>query len=177
MPHKGFEPMKISFFVLLIMLAKLVSANAQVYPYPPSFYPQRPAKITIHIATGILTAYGRGNKSGGFSIQEKSAGKINWFYIGSPMKINGSIVWCGHPGTQTHAAVACTDWPANVRLGTTQVKVSFWKTTRNGERIDVSDQIDSIVAPTPPPTACPTNVPGSTPNPHPTQSICTGGSS
>ena len=106
----------------------------------PSFYPSRPSNAVIHSVIGVLTAYGRGNKSGSFTINQLN-GTVRGFYIGSPMIIDGSAVLCGVPPTATQPVdpVVCPDWPSEVVIGTTTVKVLYWTTTRNGSQADVSD--------------------------------------
>jgi len=102
-----------------------------------TFFPQEPANAQTHTATGILTEYGVGMDSGGFSIQT-SAGKTLNFAVGHNMMINGQLVQCTAP------TYNCPNWPSTIVLGTSKVKVTYWDTvTDEGEPVKASSEIDS----------------------------------
>jgi len=118
-----------------------------------SFYPQQPIGVTNYTGTGILEVYGRGNESGEFSIKQAKGGTL-WFFFGSPITINGSVVWCGVPPTAS-ATPNPSDWPSNIVLGKTAVTVVYWKTTYGGESALVSNQIISGSGALPSPSPSP----------------------
>jgi hypothetical protein len=112
---------------------------------PKSFFPKRPQGVTPKSMQGVLTDYGIGNASGGFSIRDDK-GKIVDFYTSWPMLIDGHPVKCAIAPTDTFKPHLqnCPDWPAQIRLGHTKVKVIYWSTTRDSKPVLVSDEIRRI---------------------------------
>jgi hypothetical protein len=80
-------------------------------------------------ATGILTDYYVGMKSGQLTIK-LSSGRSMSFYPANTMTINGGLVHCQAPPAngQNPPPGICPDWPANIVIGTTRVTVTYWKT-------------------------------------------------
>ena len=108
------------------------------------FFPTQPKEAKFSEATGILLDYGVGNKSGSFVIKAEQ-GPLR-FSIGWPMYINDRQVTCTIPPVDGFKADPrfCSDWPADIRLGSTDVRVRYWEATYNKEQVKVSNQIYSV---------------------------------
>jgi hypothetical protein len=94
----------------------------------PAYFPSPPPDVTYFTATGILTDYYVGMKSGQLTIKLSNGHSVS-FYRANTMTINGAPVHCQAPPAngQTPPPGICSDWPANIVIGTTRVTVTYWK--------------------------------------------------
>ena len=129
-------------FATILAIPQVSTAQSQ------SFFPARPQGESLYAIDGVLVDYAVGRSSGTFVIKTPPLGVHQEFYIGYPMKINGRIVKCTVPPIDGQNAdnVYCKDWPSNILLGKTRVRVTFWKTKAGYTEVNVSDQID-VLAP------------------------------
>jgi len=114
-----------------------------------SFFPSRPTGVQLYTVDGILADYAVGKSSGTLTLIT-APGKVHReFYIGYPMKINGYIIKCVLPPKAGKPAnpVYCKDWPSNLVLGQSKVRITFWKTKAGSFEAEVSDQIDAFKQP------------------------------
>jgi hypothetical protein len=101
-------------------------------------FPYIPANARTHTVLGVLVDYGVGADAGGFAVKTPS-GKTLRFAVGKKMMINGVLVQCTAPNYH------CPNWPRSIVLGSSRVKVMYWKTIdRNGNEVNASRQIDSV---------------------------------
>jgi len=130
----------------VLLLVAMLSMPPTVFSQNSSFLPPRPQNAVLHTSQGTLLDYGIGNKSGGFSVREKTTGKTLEFYVGWPIRIDGRIVTCSIAPKDSFKPDRqfCSDWPYQVRLGHTNVKVTYWNAKYDGKDVNVSDQIDSL---------------------------------
>jgi hypothetical protein len=124
-------------FLIAVSAAK--PANAQ------HFFPSRPRHVALLHARGVLTDYGIGNHTGGFSIRD-SSGRTTDLYLAYPTYIDGRVCDCVRPPKpgESFGADSCKQWPKNIVIGTTKVRVTYWWMFFPGtrERVRVSDTID-----------------------------------
>ena len=112
----------------ILVSALLASAGSAVAGY----FASRPHGVVLQHFTGVINEYGLGNGNGSFTLIIR--GSTKYFYIGLPMKMNGTVVLCHHPNPDVADWGACTDWPSKIVLGksiviplqTRQVHEMFW---------------------------------------------------
>lgn len=127
---------------LLLLIGSLtLPADAQ------HFFPTRPKHVLLAHTTGVLTGYGIGNGTGGFSIRDIS-GHRTVFYLAYPTRIDGRVYNCyvpRQPGMHFDSN-KCKNWPKNLIIGTTKVRITYWWQFYPGsaERVRVSDTIDRL---------------------------------
>jgi hypothetical protein len=135
--------MKLSFASvaggLLLVTYLALPADAQ------HFFPARPRNVLVSRTTGILTRYSIGNGTGEFSTEDR-LGRSTDFYLAYPTRIGGRVYDCEvprQPGMRFDPT-ECKQWPANVVIGTTEVRITYWWMVFPGthERVRVSDTID-----------------------------------
>jgi hypothetical protein len=124
--------------VVLAVYANLESASATEV----GFFPTPPPGAKLFTATGVLTNYGIGMKSGHVWIQPPT-GKPVEFYVSTTMTINGKSIHCVAPpqGGHTFPSDLCSDWPSGLSIGKTSVTVTYWITSRNGVAVNATNQI------------------------------------
>jgi hypothetical protein len=132
--------------ILSILVAATTLLPICSFAQNSSFFPSRPPRVALQVAQGTLLDFGIGNKSGEFSIKDTTTGKTLEFYVGWPLRIDGHIVKCSIAPKDSFkpAQKFCPDWPSQIKLGQTKVKVTYWNVTHEGQRVTVSDQIDSL---------------------------------
>ncbi len=126
---------------VMAVVASVSSLQAQ----GQSYFPARPKDVILNKATGTLLDYGVGNQSGSFTIR-RSDGQVLEFYVGQAMRIGDKIVHCTIPPIRDFVPDPrlCTDWPANVKLGSTEVRVVYWRSEYEGDAVNVSDEINPL---------------------------------
>jgi len=109
------------------------------------YFPARPTGVSLNKVVGTLLDYGIGNQSGSFTIRE-SDGRVLEFYVGQAMRIGDKIVRCTVPPIKDFVPdpQLCADWPTNVKLGSTEVRVVYWRSEHEGETVSVSDEINPL---------------------------------
>jgi len=119
----------------LAFLLATTSPSSAATPYGGmfGFFPLRPPCVALYQASGVLTQYGVGMKSGGVEIQ--IGDQRTYFYVSEVLRINGSRIRCAWPRV-------CSNWPSSLVVGKTKVTVTYWATTRYGKPVFVTDQID-----------------------------------
>jgi hypothetical protein len=110
----------------------------------PSFFPPRPAHAEIHYRTGVLIAFGAGNKAGSASIKDAS-GRTYLYFWGWPIFVDGKPTHCAFPplpGIRVDPTLCDGGWPADIVIGVTRVRVYYWHdVTPWGQHVEVTDQI------------------------------------
>jgi hypothetical protein len=109
----------------------------------PTYFPSPPPGVTLNTATGILTDYYVGMKSGQLTIKTSSGSGIT-YYVGNAMVINGAPVHCIAPpiNGSTPPPGLCPDWPSNIVIGTTKVTVFYWYSQQPGSTKDYDSEPD-----------------------------------
>jgi len=127
----------VTVLFVTIALANLAQAEGG------SFFPEQPGGVDLRKATGVLLDYGIGNSSGAFSIRGAD-GKVTDFFVGSSMQIDGKVVSCTIAPTRTFTPDPrlCNDWPSDIKLGSTEVVVSYWRSEYQGQVALASNRID-----------------------------------
>jgi hypothetical protein len=78
-----------------LILVSTVFVSALTTPAIAGYFPSRPPGVPVQYFTGVIRDYGLGNGTGGFTL---TIGATTMdFFIGLPMKINGTIVRCQSP--------------------------------------------------------------------------------
>ena len=72
-----------------VILVSTVLVSASTTPAIAGCFPSRPPGAPLQYFTGVISDYGLGNGTGGFFLTIGTA--TMYFYIGLPMKINGTI--------------------------------------------------------------------------------------
>jgi len=130
------------WFLLMLFGAFIVAQSQKLTALEVGFFPVRPKSVVLRSATGIIEDYGIGMKSGGVRIQP-TIGRRIYFYVSDKMIINGKRVMCTNPPYGTYMQPPfCSDWPRNLIIGKTHVTVTYWKSTRYGKPVNVTDRID-----------------------------------
>jgi hypothetical protein len=126
--------------VVMFIAAMLVSALTT--PAIGGHFPSRPADAQLQYFTGVIRDYGLGNGTGGFSLT-LGAATIS-FYIGLPMKMNGSMVRCQSSGPAVEFGF-CTHWPSEIVEGKSVVTATCWVDTefKPGTSTLFCDEIES----------------------------------
>jgi hypothetical protein len=109
------------------------------------FFPDRPVAAHLEQATGVLTDFGIGNRSGSLTLKTSAGNRT--FYVSEHIMLDGKPVECDHPPAPGFrpSAISCSSWPKNVVIGRTQVRVKFWTQTRPDvhARVAVAARIES----------------------------------
>ena len=134
------KPLTMASLVLTAIIGISQEASAQ----DKSFFPERPTGVQLYTMDGILADYAIGKASGTLTLITAPGRIRREFYIGYPMKINGYLVKCVLPPLPGQPAnpIYCNDWPSNLALGETKVRITFWKAKQGSFEANVSDQID-----------------------------------
>ncbi|MBD5654163.1 MAG: hypothetical protein IAI50_03155 [Candidatus Eremiobacteraeota bacterium] len=123
----------------------IVYATAAARADDDRFFPDRSGAAQRERATGVLTDFGIGNKSGSLTL--KTAAGSRTFYVSEHIMLDGKPIACDHPPAPGFrpSAISCSSWPKNVVIGRTQVRVTYWTQTRPDlhERVQVAERIDS----------------------------------
>jgi hypothetical protein len=107
-----------------VILVSTVLVSALATPAIAGYFPSRPPGVLLQYFTGVISDYGLGNGTGSFYL---TIGATTMdFYIGWPMKINGTIVRCWSPDPFVVESGHCTDWPSEIVEGTSVVTVTCW---------------------------------------------------
>lgn len=130
--------------LLLLFLFSNGLAAAQELRSPPAFFPARPHGVESLSTEGVLLDFNIGNISGGILLQQD--GKEIDFYTALGIKIDGKAIKCLVAPTETYHPDLkyCPDWPADIHLGKTQVKVAYWLTEYEDKKVKVADSIDAL---------------------------------
>jgi hypothetical protein len=107
-----------------LILVNTVLISALTTPAIAGYFPSRPPGVPLQYFTGVIRDYGLGNGNGGFTL---TIGVTTMdFFIGLPMKINGTIVRCQSPASVAVESGHCTDWPSEIVEGTSVVTATYW---------------------------------------------------
>jgi hypothetical protein len=127
--------MKALFALTLMLLALASQVQAQNH-----FFPSRPTGATLHTETGILTTYGIGNDTGGFTVKRGAISRE--FAVGFPLRLAGTLYRCLPIPSRKHDDGNCKRWPAALVVGKSRVRVTYWWQEQPGVgRVRVSDTI------------------------------------
>jgi hypothetical protein len=126
------------------ILVSVVFASAG--PAVAGYFPSRPHGVPIQHFTGVISEYGLGNGNGSFTLIIR--GSTKYFYIGLPMKMNGTVVQCRDPDPALADWGACTDWPSKIVLGKSIVTATCWSDSEfvPGTSTLFCDEIDYAVS-------------------------------
>lgn len=130
--------------VVAVLLA-LIPALATAAYVPTGFFPLRPAHAKLVRLDGVLTGFGGGTGSG-FVRLRLDNGTVRLFNISQNIRIDGIDTICAHPPRLGYvpSKFDCLRWPAYIFVGSTRVRVTAWKTTRDGSSVYVTDRVDYI---------------------------------
>jgi hypothetical protein len=129
--------------VLAIMFSAAVLVSGLTTPAIAGYFPSRPPGVPLQYFTGVINDYGLGNGTGSFSL---TIGATTMdFYVGLPMKMNGTIVRCQSPDLASVELGFCKDWPSEIVEGTSVVTATCWVDTefKPGTATLFCDEIDS----------------------------------
>jgi hypothetical protein len=135
-------------FRFTILVSSMISTTLLGRPASAQhFFPNRPHDVTTLSDVGVLIDYGIGNGTGEFAIKD-AAGRTTDFFIAYPIRINGRTYNCYRPpkpGKRFDRSY-CKQWPNNVVIGSTKVRITYWWMVPPGssERVRVSDAIRSF---------------------------------
>jgi hypothetical protein len=126
-----------------LFIVTTIATPLQAAAQSSHFFPIRPAHVTLKSMTGVLAAWGQGNDTAGLAIREPN-GRLVQFFMGRNRKVNGRAYDClmaPEPGKRRDYS-ACREWPSNIAVGHTVVRVDFWlQKAPWGEVVRVSDAI------------------------------------
>jgi hypothetical protein len=128
-----------------LILTNTVLVSALTIPAIAGYFPSRPPGVPLQYFTGVIRDYGVGNGTGGFTL---TIGATTMdFFIGLPIKINGTIVRCQSPDPVVVESGHCTDWPPEIVEGTSIVTATCWSDMdfNPGTSTVFCDQIDSAL--------------------------------
>lgn len=110
----------------------------------PSYYP-RVAGRPAGTAEGVLINLGVGSGSGTVTIRQGGNAK-RYFYVAINMLLEGKPLRCVIAPTPHHprSPETCEYWPPTVTIGSTRVRVTYWRGTRWGRRTEIAGKVDSI---------------------------------
>ena len=126
--------------VVIILFAILFSTHPLIAR--DEFPNRRPKKVRLYCDTGIFIHYG-GNKWLTTEIKLNNGEKRHYFRV-SPDYIDGKYYFCDFPprvDKPERDSIFCEDWPSDVVLGKTRVRVVYWWGRVQGHRDRISDEI------------------------------------
>ncbi|HEV2738857.1 MAG TPA: hypothetical protein VGU66_09785 [Candidatus Elarobacter sp.] len=96
---------------------------------------------------GTLLNYGEGMASGNVTIRKRD-GTTVWFYTAAPpITIDGRRIHCPLPPyapAYRRNRDLCSVWPSYVRIGSTRVRVPYWRGTRYGTPTLVTNEFTVV---------------------------------
>lgn len=130
-----------TFATTLALCGAFAPASEQAPPaFGQRFFPARPSDTALSTQDGILVRYEVGKLSGTLTLMTPQNGAVT-FYLGEPVRIDGRQIACKAPSVE-----ACRDWPVNVALGYTRVRVTYWHAYKPGSKDGVlaTDEIRTL---------------------------------
>ena len=128
--------------IFLFVICTLGTASIQGRDQFPG---KRPKHAHIYCDTGILIDRG-GNKWITTEVKLKSGEERHYFRV-DPDLIDGKYYDCLVPpyvGQPERDSISCPDWPSNVLVGKTRVRVVYWWGNVQGRRDRISDEIFTL---------------------------------
>jgi len=108
--------------------------------------PSRPPAAELSTQEGILLRYAVRAQAGTLTLKTAQGQEII-FRLSMPVRIDGRDVACKPlPSSASAAPDTCPDWPANLAVGYTRVRVTYWQAARPGmkENIQVISEITTL---------------------------------
>jgi hypothetical protein len=127
-----------AFALACLALGDFVSAQSTRH-----FFPMRPTHAVLHGENGVLTAFGIGNDTAGVALH-LSDGRTDKFYLAFPHTFNGKLAHCrqvAEPSIAPGFTECKEQLPANIIVGKTRVRITYWWTTYNGTPVKVADTL------------------------------------
>ena len=114
----------------------------RLYAGPPqtSFFPRRPPHPSLMAIDGFLTVYGVGMHAGVVGVVD-AHGIRHLAYVGYPLRIDGAKVTCTTPAENGWPAFNCDDWPRDLVVGKTWVRLVVWPATFAFHTVEATDEV------------------------------------
>lgn len=118
-----------------VSLAVGMPANAGYYP--------RVAGPPVGTADGVLINLGAGMGSGDVTIRQAGNKKRSFYMAAEPFLIDGKPLRCAITPTPQYSPPPnlCRYWPPNLKIGSTRVRVSYWRGIRDGKQTEVTREL------------------------------------
>jgi hypothetical protein len=107
------------------------------------FFPTRPANAVLYSESGILTGFGIGNDTAGIAIKRSDGRTVN-FFLAFPHTFDGKRATCkqiSEPSIAPGYSECKERLPANIVLGKTHVRITYWWAKYEGSRVRVTDAV------------------------------------
>ena len=130
----------------VVVLATAVAAlSAQPASAHGSYYPHVPGKPD-GVADGVLVNFGVGQSSGDVTIRQANNLERSFYLAAPPFVIDGKAVDCIIPPRPRHSPPPdlCRWWPSNVKIGSTRVRVFYWRDARFGHPTLVTHELRTL---------------------------------
>ena len=113
----------------LLLCGGVAPAVGKGVPSPDdTVIPPRPPNTKLLTQEGLLLRYTVRAQGGTLTLKKAQGGEMA-FRLGLPVRIDGHDVACKASPSSTPAAPdTCPDWPANLAVGYTRVRVGYWET-------------------------------------------------
>ncbi len=112
-------------FALCALLAPAMAKGPSIPD--ETVLPSRPPGAELSTQEGILLRYAVRAQAGTLTLKTAQGQEVV-FRFGLPVRIDGRDVACRTlPSSAPTAPDTCPDWPANVAVGYTRVRVSYWQ--------------------------------------------------
>ncbi|HEY0382056.1 MAG TPA: hypothetical protein VGC72_07650 [Candidatus Elarobacter sp.] len=130
---------------VVVLCAVVAAMSAQPASAHGSYYPHVPGK-PAGVADGVLVNFGVGQSAGDVTIRQSNS-KERSFYLGAhPFVIDGKAVDCVMPPLPPYSPppAVCRWWPSNVKIGSTRVRVFYWRDSRFGHPTLVTRELRTL---------------------------------
>ena len=107
--------------ILTLAIAGAATTAASAWPKPY-------AGQKLHAEIGVLRMFGNGNRAGGLEIRT-AGGVSQTFSTTLKTTWNRKRIACWQPPT---AQTPCAEWPKNIIVGRTSVRVTYWDAAYSG---------------------------------------------
>lgn len=119
---------------MFLLLAGFVACPFSESAAHDFYYPAVSGKPAGYM-DGTILEYGQGMSSGSLGIRLADRRRVIFNLASLPFRVNGARIDCKLPPiapTYRRDPAFCSSWPANLRLGSTRVRVFYWKGRRYG---------------------------------------------
>jgi len=129
--------------IVAMMAGSAVGLVMMALPTSASHYYPHLAGPPAGRADGVLIAFGRGNASGTVMIRQLGNPKRFFYLAAPPFIVDGKPINCtsAPEGRYSPPPDLCRAWPPSLKIGSTRVRVFFWRGIRNGKRTEVTREL------------------------------------
>lgn len=145
MTRRSLLPAILASLALCGTLVPAMGKNPSV-PDDEAAVPSRPPGAELSTQEGILLRYAVRARAGTLTLKMAQGQEIT-FRLSLPIRIDGHDVACKPlPSSAPAAPDTCPDWPANIAVGYTHVRVIYWQAARPGtkENVQVISEIKAL---------------------------------